>query len=87
MRINRHLRQAVYDRDNHRCRICGDDYKLVPHHLVPRRKGGKDTKENIITVCELCHLTIHPWLRYLRSTKWAKMTEDSIGTVLKRVPV
>ena len=44
------------------CPLCGRD---IPselesrHHLVPRLKGGKTTKENIVVLHRACHDKIH----------------------------
>ncbi len=41
----------------HRCFICGNDNPnvLETHHVVPRRHGGEDTEENLVTLCANCH--------------------------------
>lgn len=60
-------RRRVLDRDGHACRFCGiddDDHRdeygrgLHAHHVVPKRDGGPDRPENLITVCESCHRTL-----------------------------
>jgi hypothetical protein len=45
---------------HHRCYICGNDNPnvLEEHHIVPRRHGGEDTDENLITLCANCHRSI-----------------------------
>lgn len=51
-------RQAVYDRDGGRCRVCAAD---VPRdafevdHIIPRASGGPDTLDNLQTICGPCH--------------------------------
>lgn len=62
--------KAVLIRDGYSCRVCGrsdftnfstaDQYNKVHlavqvHHITPRKKGGKDTFRNLITLCEECH--------------------------------
>jgi len=39
------------------CLFCGETRKVVleTHHVVPRRYGGSDASENLITVCSNCH--------------------------------
>lgn len=42
------------------CQICG---KTVPnsletHHIVPRRFGGSDQPENLVTLCADCHAAV-----------------------------
>lgn len=42
---------------NDRCFICGEDNPnvLQEHHIVPRRYGGGDSDDNLITLCANCH--------------------------------
>jgi hypothetical protein len=32
---------------------------LVVHHIIPRKNGGKNKPENLITLCHDCHTTLH----------------------------
>jgi hypothetical protein len=61
------VREAVLERDNYKCRFCEIteeehrseyDRGLSAHHITPRRDGGSDTLENLITVCQSCHTTL-----------------------------
>jgi hypothetical protein len=52
----RNLRDEVLERDGHRCTHCGTNENLDVHHIVPRHNGGKDTLENLTTLCEQCHV-------------------------------
>jgi len=56
--MNSELRQEVRERDNHECRFCEFDDNLHTHHVIPRKAGGSDSLENLITVCASCHKTI-----------------------------
>jgi len=40
-----------------RCQICGDrrPRSMEQHHILPRRFGGGDEDENIVTLCASCH--------------------------------
>ena len=53
------LREAVFTRDNYRCRICGrgleDDVILLVHHIIYRSQGGTNRINNLLTVCSGCH--------------------------------
>lgn len=64
------ISQAVLFRDNYSCRVCersrltqvSADTKfdkihlnVQVHHITPRKDGGKDNFENLITLCEECH--------------------------------
>jgi 5-methylcytosine-specific restriction endonuclease McrA len=45
-------------RDGHHCRICGSQFTLETHHVVPRSLVGKllrDALSNLITVCHEDH--------------------------------
>lgn len=52
------VREKVLNRDGG-CVLCGSKKKLQRHHLVPRSKGGSDTPENQVTLCERCHRRLH----------------------------
>lgn len=64
------ISRAVLARDNYECRICGKSslsqvdsesefrkihFELEVHHIIPRKDGGSDTFQNLITLCEECH--------------------------------
>ena len=53
------VRDAVLDRDGHRCRICGETDDLHVHHILPRHCGGADSPVNLITLCADCHMAAH----------------------------
>src|SRR5580698_11124645 len=53
------LRQAVFQRDEWKCRRCGSRSNLHPHHLTFRSHGGTHTMENLLTLCWKCHQLIH----------------------------
>jgi len=54
------------------CFIClekGD----VRHHLIQLGQGGSNDKRNIITLCNSCHIKIHPWMtKYYSKKKYKK---------------
>lgn len=31
----------------------------IEHHIIPRHKGGRDTRKNRMWVCEKCHRKLH----------------------------
>jgi 5-methylcytosine-specific restriction endonuclease McrA len=42
------------ERDHHHCRVCGSQFGLETHHLVPRSLVGKalrDERRNLVTLC------------------------------------
>lgn len=55
------VRQAVLDRDNAQCQLCGDGREnvLQLHHLTYRSQGGRHLEENLVTLCFRCHEDVH----------------------------
>ena len=64
------VRVKVLERDNFCCRCCGwslakanaaDRYRtlLELHHIEHHAKGGANTVENLITLCNICHDEVH----------------------------
>jgi len=51
-------RDAILERDNHRCKQCKKTYLLHVHHLTYDRLGNEDD-EDLITLCEDCHKRLH----------------------------
>jgi hypothetical protein len=54
--------QQVRERDNYTCRLCQKDLKDTPakldtHHIIPKKLGGKDEINNLLTLCHSCHIT------------------------------
>lgn len=55
------VKEYVLHRDNHICQCCkgkSKDKILIVHHKVSRKTGG-ERPENLITLCETCHLKYH----------------------------
>ena len=51
---------ACLNRDDYTCQCCKTKKgTLHAHHIVYRRKGGADTLDNLITLCEECHKKLH----------------------------
>jgi len=59
------IRKDVYSRDDYRCQECGDrggpygSTELHAHHIVPLGSGGTNDMDNLITLCNSCHMSIH----------------------------
>ena len=53
------LGQQVLARDNWRCQNCGSMQNLEVHHKTFRSQQGDDHEENLITMCNSCHLDLH----------------------------
>jgi HNH endonuclease len=56
------IRGIILERDDYRCQICGKaSGRLDLHHIKPRRDGGQDSTDNLITVCNgACHTKLEP---------------------------
>lgn len=57
------IRQIVFERDNYTCQECGKtNGRLAVHHIIPRKDGGQDSMDNLVTVCDgVCHKKIEPY--------------------------
>lgn len=52
------MRIEILDRDNYTCQYCGrsaPEVKLEIDHKTPWSKGGKTTKDNLVTACFDCN--------------------------------
>ena len=52
--IPKKVREEVYKRDKG-CIICGSSSGVPNAHYVPRSQSGLGIKENVVTLCILCH--------------------------------
>lgn len=52
----RNRRDEILARDNHQCQDCGKQTLLDVHHIKPKCKGGTDDPDNLISLCEDCHV-------------------------------
>lgn len=49
------LKTKVRERDNHKCVICESEQQLHVHHKIPRKLGGVNHEDNLVTLCSSCH--------------------------------
>jgi hypothetical protein len=52
------IRQAVFQRDNYKCAVCGKPHDLEPHHLTYIHLYNEDLRD-LITLCSSCHKAYH----------------------------
>ena len=53
--ISKKVKDIVWERDGHRCIICGS-YQAMPNsHYIRRSQNGKGIEQNIVTMCQRCH--------------------------------
>lgn len=59
--IPERVRQAVLDRDDNQCQLCGTggENRLQLHHVVFRSHGGDHQSSNLVTLCFRCHDDVH----------------------------
>lgn len=48
-------RQAVFERDGHKCVYCGSTENLAADHVVPLIQGGSSELDNLATACKSCN--------------------------------
>lgn len=63
-------------RDSNQCQICGLGLPvphggLHVHHIIHRSKGGVDALENLVTLCDLCHMVTHDHM----APSWVGLSE------------
>lgn len=67
-RVTEEVRQEVLYRDQFQCLSCGTggENRLNLHHVKYRSQGGTHGKENLITLCFICHKMHHDgWLPFV----------------------
>ena len=59
-RLDENLRIATLLRDGYQCTQCEKkNIQLDAHHIIWKEDGGKDTIQNLITLCKSCHDKVH----------------------------
>ena len=53
--ISKAVKDKVWERDGHRCIICGNHQAMPNSHYIKRSQGGLGIEENITTMCLTCH--------------------------------
>ena len=54
--ITKKVKDRVWERDGGKCIICGSRYAMPNSHYIRRSKGGKGIEENVVTMCQRCHM-------------------------------
>lgn len=74
-RVRRMTKMEVFNRDQFTCQYCGARAKeLTIDHVIPRKRGGTHTWDNVVTACVPCN------------RKKAGRTPKEAGMPLKREP-
>lgn len=72
------VKAYVRARDNYKCQICGEKLlSLSVHHIQERADGGSDRPENLVTLCQSCHLLLHQTLAECPRPSKASPMRDS----------
>lgn len=76
----RELVALVYERDQHKCAVCGRwvEDGVKPHHVIYKSHGGDDSLDNIVLLCNECHYQVHHGLH-------SAETKDKIRRYLTRM--
>ncbi|RDV83919.1 RRXRR domain-containing protein [Ammonifex thiophilus] len=73
-----------------KCVLCGSREGLHRHHLVPRKRGGTEVRENKVCLCKGCHEDVHAGRVYLPVggvKQWRELgTMNAVVGVLREVP-
>lgn len=53
------IHQIIFELDNYECVYCEAKHDLSLDHVVPKSRGGKTTKNNLVTACMDCNRRKH----------------------------
>ena len=45
------------------CEVCNSRPAYCMHHIFPLCQGGSNNTNNLIAICEECHLKVHPFMK------------------------
>ena len=82
--IPQSVKEKVWERDCHKCVVCGS-YNAFPNaHILSRAKGGKGVETNIVTLCGYAGNDCHR--RYDNGTKEEhEMIDNIIARYMKGI--
>lgn len=60
-----------YKKSFRKCFVCGIQFGVYPHHILPRDQGGTDDPKNIVYLCENHHDEVEgqPWSEIIKLRK------------------
>lgn len=50
---------AVYKRQANKCALCQQETRLCIHHIIFRECGGTNRHDNLLAMCQSCHIELH----------------------------
>lgn len=74
------VKEKVWERDWHRCILCGSVDAAPNAHYISRAQGGLGIPENIVTLCWKCHQD------YDNSPNRAAYREQIRGYLMRKYP-
>lgn len=80
------LKEQVLKRDEYQCVLCKASPKENPyvqlhiHHIMPWSQGGATCKENLLTICWLCHKNLKPHESLFLSLKHTELGRKIINS-------
>ena len=84
IRISKIIRESVITRDKELCQICGKKATQL-HHILYKSYGGADISQNLICLCNECHLEVHsygkkwfPILLKLQQRHYTNLTKEML---------
>jgi ATP-dependent DNA helicase RecQ len=98
-KIPENVRKVCYERDNEKCQFIGCDLsrpkgdRINLHHILPEQFGGKETPDNLITLCDIHHKNMHVEFHafYPDSQgilhKMNRLTRKTLSSIRKRLGV
>ncbi|MBQ8178022.1 MAG: HNH endonuclease [Clostridia bacterium] len=79
--IPQKVKEAVWERDNGRCVVCGNAHNVMPNaHFIPRSQGGLGIEENIVTLCS----NLTPNCCHYKFDHGTKQERTEIGQTIER---
>ena len=74
----RDLEEYIYSRDGSGCQQCGVyvPYGTPGHHVIPKSRGGNDSRDNLVLLCQTCHSAVHDKGMKLRQEIYEMLAEE-----------
>jgi 5-methylcytosine-specific restriction endonuclease McrA len=80
------IRDKILEEDKE-CIICGRKESLHVHHKIRYKKGGENSRGNLITVCQYCHRKIHKLDEFYLNNHSPRSFERILSELKNRVIV
>jgi group II intron reverse transcriptase/maturase len=64
----RERRRQILERDQYTCQHCGNKQNLEVHHIRSRHEQGTDNPDNLVTLCDGCHIKADIYRSYFKQS-------------------